>query len=229
MSRRATEIPGCDTHDMVLVHRAFTREIRLLADIVEVTSPTDAEQVVRVSAHGREILTALHHHHLGEDELIWPRLRSAELDSALIDRMQTQHEEIDAVIRRVDAELSEWEHQGGAETTDLLVEGLLRLSELLTEHLRLEEDSVLPMVARTLTPSQWDELGKRGIAAMPKGRALVFLGYIAEDADAGDWSAFQSHLPLPVRVLYRLFGRRGYAREVALLRRDLTMSRKVAK
>ncbi|MEV2226522.1 hemerythrin domain-containing protein [Nocardia vinacea] len=229
MSRRAAESPGCDTHDMVLVHRVFRREFRLLADIVEATSPMDAEQVARVSAHAREMLAALHHHHSNEDELVWPKLRWAELDSTLVDLMQTQHEEVDALMRRVDSELSEWEHQGGAETADLLVEGLRRLHEALTEHLRLEEDSVLPMVAETLTESEWAELGKRGLASFSKGRALIFLGHIAEEADEREWSEFAGHLPAPVRLLYRVFGRRGYARETALLRRDLRSVGKVVK
>ncbi|MEV5833360.1 hemerythrin domain-containing protein [Nocardia sp. NPDC052112] len=229
MSRRAAEAPGCDTHDMVLVHRVFCREFRLLADIVEATSPTDAEQVTRVSAHAREMLAALHHHHRNEDELVWPKLRSAELDSSLVDLMQNQHEEIDVLMRRVDAELSEWEHQGGAETADLLVEGLRRLHAVLTEHLRLEEDSILPIVAETLTASEWSELGKRGMASLPKGRALVFLGHIAEEADEREWSELTRRLPASVRLLYRLFGHRGYAREIALLRRDLRSVGKVVK
>jgi hemerythrin-like domain-containing protein len=229
MSRRAAQGPGCDTHDMVLVHRVFGREFRLLADIVEVTSPGDAEQVTRVSEHAREMLTALHHHHVSEDELVWPRLHSGQVDSALVERMRTQHEEIDAVMRRVDHELAEWEHHGGTETVDLLVDDLRRLHEILTEHLRLEEDSVLPIVAETLTESQWAELGKRAMASLPKGRALVFLGHIAEEADAREWSEFLSHIPAPMRLLYRLFGRRGHARETALLRRDLASVGKVVR
>ncbi|WP_433204438.1 hemerythrin domain-containing protein [Nocardia sp. CA-107356] len=227
MSRRAARTPGCNTHDMVLVHRVFRREFRLLADIVEFTSPGDVEQVVRVSEHAREMLTALHHHHGSEDELVWPRLRSAQVDSALVERMRIQHDEIDAAMRRVDADLAEWEHQSGTDTVDLLVDDLRRLHEVLTEHLRLEEDSILPIVAETLTESQWAELGKRGMASLPKRRALVFLGHIAEEADEREWSEFLGRIPAPIRLLYRLFGRRSHARETALLRRDLPSVGKV--
>ncbi|WP_433755319.1 hemerythrin domain-containing protein [Nocardia sp. CA-135398] len=229
MSRRAAQAPGCKTHDMVLVHRVFHREFRLLAEIVEATAPTDTEQVTRVSAHAREMLAALHHYHSNEHELIWPKLLSAEVDSALIDRIQIQHEQIDATMRRVDSELSEWEHQGGAETADLLVDGLRRLHAELTEHLRLKEDSVLPIVAETLTASEWAELGKRGMASFSKGRALVFLGHIAEEADEREWSEFVRAIPAPVRLLYRVLGRRGHARETTLLRRDLRTVGKVGK
>ncbi|MEU0502328.1 hemerythrin domain-containing protein [Nocardia sp. NPDC005998] len=229
MSRRAAREPGCDTHDMVLVHRVFRREFRLLADIVEVTSPNDVEQVARISEHAREMLTALQQHHGSEDELVWPRLLSAQVDSALVDCMAAQHDEIDTVMRRVDAELAEWEHQGGTETVDLLVDDLRRLHEVLTEHLRLEEDSVLPVVSETLTESQWAELGRRGLASLPLRRAPIFLGHIAEEADEREWAEFRSRVPVQIRLLHRLFGRRGHARETALLRRDLDSVGKVAK
>jgi hypothetical protein len=67
------------------------------------------------------------------------------------------------------------------------------------------------------------------MASLPKGRALVFLGHIAEEADAREWSEFLSHIPAPMRLLYRLFGRRGHARETALLRRDLASVGKVVR
>ncbi|WP_433724024.1 hemerythrin domain-containing protein [Nocardia sp. CA-129566] len=229
MSRRAARAPGCDTHDMVLVHRVFRREFGLLADIVEVTSPNDVEQVARISEHAREMLTALHHHHGCEDELVWPRLLSAQVDSVLVECMAAQHDEIDTVARRIDAELAEWEHQGGTETVDLLVDDLRRLHAVLIEHLRLEEDSVLPIVAETLTESQWAEFGKRALASLPKGRALIFLGHIAEEADGREWAEFLSRVPVPIRLRYRLFGRRNHARETALLRRDLASIGKVVK
>ena len=45
----------------------------------------------------------LHHHHAGEDELVWPRLRErAELAAGLVDRAQTQHEVIGRLLAALD-------------------------------------------------------------------------------------------------------------------------------
>ena len=48
-----------------------------------------------------ELTTALHHHHEGEDELMWPLLlERAPLDSALILTMEEQHERIAELYQR---------------------------------------------------------------------------------------------------------------------------------
>ena len=48
-----------------------------------------------------ELTTSLHHHHEGEDELMWPLLlERAPLDSALILRMEEQHERIAELYQR---------------------------------------------------------------------------------------------------------------------------------
>ncbi|WP_063008985.1 hemerythrin domain-containing protein [Nocardia kruczakiae] len=213
---------SCDTQAMVVVHRAFTREIRLLGEIAAVTPQSDLDQVRRVVRHGRELLQALHHHHDSEDELVWPRLRSAGIDTALIEVMESQHAALAAGMAALDSALACWESDPAA--ADQVTAAVARLHPLLTEHLAEEENSVLPLVARTLTEPQWAELGERGMASLPKRRALVFLGHILEEADPTERADFLRDIPAPVRMLYRFLGAPGHARETRILRRDLVRS-----
>ncbi|MFE3192433.1 hemerythrin domain-containing protein [Nocardia sp. NPDC059240] len=213
---------SCDTHAMVVVHRAFTREFRLIGEIAAVTPASDGEQIRRVVRHGREMLTALHHHHHSEDELVWPRLRSAGVDAALIDAMESQHGGISAAMDALDAVLTGWESDPGAGETVTVAAARLHL--VLSEHLHEEEHAVLPLVANILTEPQWAELGERGMVALPKRRSLVFLGYILEEADATERVAFLADIPGPVRLLYRFLGAPAHARETRVLRRDLDPS-----
>lgn len=214
---------SCDTHAMVVVHRVFTREFRLLGEIAAVTTPSDAEQIRRVVRHGREMLTALHHHHHSEDELVWPRLRSASVDPALIDSMESQHGAIGAAMEAVDAALTGWESDGTA--GEQVTVTASRLHAVLADHLHEEEQIVLPLVAETLTESEWAELGERGMASLPKRRALVFLGHILEEADPTERQNFFRDIPGPVRFLYRYLGAPAHARETRALRRDLDPTR----
>ena len=64
----------CDTSDMVIVHRMFRRECALLPQLVAAVPAGDVARARTVARHAREVLDMLHHHHLGEDELLWPRL-----------------------------------------------------------------------------------------------------------------------------------------------------------
>lgn len=69
----------------------------------------------------------------------------------------------------------------------------------------------------------------RGFAAMPKRRALVFLGHILESASPGERSRFlRRRVPPAVRLLYRLIGRRAFTRETAALRAALAAPSRTA-
>lgn len=58
---------------MLVVHTAFRREFRLLPGLVRATPVGDAKHAARVAAHLDLITNFLHHHHTGEDTLLWPR------------------------------------------------------------------------------------------------------------------------------------------------------------
>lgn len=211
-----------DTRDMVLVHRVFRREFRLLPLMVRGVAGADIASAGPVARHAREMLDALHHHHENEDELLWPRLlERAPPDAGLVARMEAQHGAIGEIFRRVGAVLPDWQRTAGAQDRESLAGDLGELHARLVEHLDEEEQHVLPVVARTVTESEWAELAERGFKAMPKDRALVFLGHILEEASPQERARFLRRVPPPVRLLYRWIGRRAYTRETAALRAGL--------
>ena len=60
---------------MVLVHRVFRRELRLLPALVERSGRAIRSGPTLLAEHCRELTTALRHHHTAEAELLWRRLR----------------------------------------------------------------------------------------------------------------------------------------------------------
>jgi hypothetical protein len=211
-----------DTRDMVLVHRVFRREFRLLALMMRQVTDGDTAAAGRVSRHAHEMLAALHHHHHSEDELLWPRLlQRAPASSGLVERMQTQHDAMAATLQRIEATLPRWQHTAQASYADALAADMEELHARLDQHLDEEEHDALPLVGQTVTAAEWAELAQRGFAAMPKRRALVFLGYILESATPAEQARFLHRVPPPVRLLYRLTGQRAFQRETATLRAGL--------
>ena len=172
--------------------------------------------------HAREMLDALHHHHHSEDELLWPRLlQRTPIDAGLVQRMEAQHAAIGQILGRVEEALPAWQRTGRIRDGAVLADDLTELSARLGEHLDEEEAHVLPIVGRTVTPAEWAELAERGFAAMAKRRALVFLGHILSSASPEEQTRFLRRVPPPVRLAYRLIGRRAFARETAALRAGL--------
>src|ERR1700730_9220378 len=172
-----------DTRDMVLVHRVFRREFGLLPLMVRGVPDGDVRAADRVARHAREMTDALHHHHRNEDELLWPRLlQRAPVDADLVARMETQHSALAEILSRIETDLPAWQQSARPGDGIILSAALTDLHTGLSEHLDEEEQHVLPIVARTITPPEWAERAQRGFAAMPKRRALVFLGHILSSA-----------------------------------------------
>ncbi len=195
----------CDTTQMVVVHRVFRREFRLLALMVAGVEPGDTARSAVVSRHLTEMVNVLHHHHTGEDELLWPLLQArADLPDELLVRMDRQHEQIGDLLAKVEALVPGWSRRADPLTRDALVDLLKGVSVGLDEHLNDEEGEVLPVVERYVTEQEWAQLGKRGMDGMSKPRLLVFLGYIFEEASDDERALFLAKLPPPARFAYRI-------------------------
>ncbi|WP_433330276.1 hemerythrin domain-containing protein [Spirillospora sp. CA-294931] len=200
-----------DTHEMVVVHRVFRREFRLAAELVR-EAGADPGRAAVLTGHVLEYLDVLHHHHAGEDELLWPPLRHCDCgDPRLFARMEEQHERIAEQVTKIRALLPTW--PAGA-----LADALDDLGALIEEHLDEEERYVLPLAADHLSVAQWNRLGERGLRSIPRRRRLIVLGAILEDADPEEAAAFLARLPLVPRLLWRLTGPRGYRREIIRIR-----------
>lgn len=211
---------GCDTADMRMVHRVFRREFALLPAMVRAVRPGDGPRAALVAGHAREQIDALEHHHHGEDELLWPPLAArAAFDTDVLDRMRAQHHDVAALLARATDLLPAWTRTTGADVRDQLADVLADTSSALSAHLDEEERHVLPSVEHHITPAEWTEVGKRGMASIPPKRRLVFLAHILEDATPEERSTFlTTHVPPPVRLAYRLVGRRQHRRETTSLR-----------
>jgi hemerythrin-like domain-containing protein len=222
MTTSSAERVQCDTSDMVVVHRVFRREFELLPHLVRSVELGDTARAALVATHAAELIAALHHHHTGEDELLWPKLGDrVTFQASLIERMELQHERIADLLRYAGQLLPRWRVRPTADLQGSLAETLAEVGDLLNEHLSEEEQAILPIAQRHITQQEWAELGQRGIASLPKERLLSFLGAILEEATPDERTEFLARVPLAGRIGYRLVGQRRYLREVVELRGPL--------
>ena len=69
-----TSAAPINTHEMVVIHRAFRRESRLLGDLIAAAPDGDTERAAVLGRHLAWYQSGLTNHHHGEDELLWPLL-----------------------------------------------------------------------------------------------------------------------------------------------------------
>jgi hemerythrin-like domain-containing protein len=212
----------CDTSDMVIVHRMFRRECALLAKLVAAVAGGDVARARTVAEHAREVLEMLHHHHVGEDELLWPRLSArTRFHADLLARMDSQHQGLAVLLEHAATAFDEWQDAPTAHTSTPLTVILEQLSRGLNEHFGEEEAAILPIVERVITATEYQEVGQRGLVSIPLTRRLIVLGYLLEGATPQERNVFLAAIPRPVRLAYRLIGRRQHRNETNRLRGPL--------
>ena len=222
MTTPSTAQKLCDTSDMVIVHRMFRRECALLPQLVAAVAGGDLARARTVAGHAREVLDMLHHHHVGEDELLWPRLSARTLFHAdLLARMGSQHQGLAVLLEHAATAFIAWQHAPTAPTGTALTALLEQLSAGLNEHFDEEEAAVLPIVERVITAAEYQEVGQRGLVSIPLTRRLVVLGYLLEGATPQERSDFLAAIPAPARLAYRLIGARQHRHETTRLRSPL--------
>ncbi|GGM21990.1 hypothetical protein GCM10010129_77890 [Streptomyces fumigatiscleroticus] len=203
-----------DVRDMLVVHEAFRRSYARLPALVRKVAPGDTERAEVVAGHARLIEEFLHLHHKGEDELLWPKLleRAGDRLGAAVALLESQHEEIAALLEESSTRLAAWRAQPGQESGERLADSLERLGALLTEHLGIEESEVLPIVPEYVTAEEWHELGDHAINALPRSELPIVFGMLASLADREVVKLMLSTAPLVPRLIMPVLGPRAYAR-----------------
>ena len=200
-----------DAFEMAMVHRAFRTELRNAAGLVRDTEPGDTKRSALVAAHLTFMADALHHHHLAEDELLWPKLHErAPSLGAHAARMERQHNGIARAFATVRAIAPRWRGSAERAVTDELASAVDALCALVDEHLADEEANAVPLINEYLTAKEWQQVIDRGAAFLWKHPklALALGGFVLAEAYPDEQVRFLAGVPLPQRTLMRLFGGR---------------------
>lgn len=213
------ERPLVDVRDMVVVHTALLREFRLAPVAVARVPAGDAVVAARVDRHLQLLCSLLHHHHQGEDDLLWPALRPLLPAAAMarLDDAEAQHAAITHALEQVCSARERWRSLVDDSGRNDLTAALEGLYGVLAEHLDAEERTLLPLAAAHLTQQQWDAVGRAGAAAVPRSRMLLVFGMFCYEGDPAVLADMLRPAPLPVRVLVPLLAPRVYARHAARL------------
>jgi len=217
-----TDTTRPNIQEMYVVHRVFRRETALLPHLIRNVRAGDTERAKFVAAHYRDYALGLHHHHTAEDLLIWPLLLArVDLEAELVLRMEKQHEVVAAGLEQVAALLPEWERTASPAAGETIARALEQHRAALVEHLTDEENHLLSLIEEHLTVAEWEKLGQRFAEETPKDKLLFFLGALLEEATPRETADLMRNLSTPARLIWRLVGKRQYARRTRRLRGPL--------
>jgi hypothetical protein len=208
-----------DSQDMIIIHRVFRRELSMAPALIASVADSDSSRSRIVGEHVLDALQVLHHHHEGEDLLLWPKLRERVPDQrAILDELEAGHLQLGVVMDQLMTGLAQFTATAGAAEGAQLAESLASLQPELSAHLDQEEQHILPLVNAYLSAEEWGALGQRAFSLLPPDKAMIVLGQMAEESPAPEWAAFMTHLPVPVQQAYSETGAQSYREYIETVR-----------
>jgi len=212
--RNERSIPS-DPFQMAMIHRTFHREFDNLSGLIRAVAPGDTHESRFIGNYLGNMISLLHHHHVAEDEVLWPRLRdrAPSSDNAL-QRAQDEHAAIAEAIDKVEAIRPSWTRCSEPRLAEQLSTALEELSAHADEHFAYEELNVLSLIRQYITGEEWQAFIDRGTAYIkPKNLwfSLAYAGFLLGDATPDEQRRFLASLPIALRTVVKTLGGLAHA------------------
>jgi hypothetical protein len=175
---QAAAHPGpVDMTMMYLMHHAFRRDLAGFAAAAGTTPVSDRESWQALAERWELFSFALHHHHTGEDNGLWPALldRADEPGRAVLEAMEAEHEEIDPTLAACTAGFARLAGHADEDARCALAVRLVAARERLGDHLRHEETEAIELIQALLTQEEWEAIEKEHFASGVAFRNVVAL------------------------------------------------------
>lgn len=198
-----------DTRMMGIVHGALLRDLARLRDVLSEAPGPLGSQRVAVGRHALWMMDFLHAHHTSEDTGLWPLVLSCNPASAeLLASLEADHRRIEPCARAVRDAAVDYRDSTDDRARQRLDAVVGQLVEVLAPHLEREVVEAMPVVERSISQTQWDEVERRTNLSSKTMRQLAMEGHWLLDGIDPEGREVVVHL---VPLLPRLVLVHGFA------------------
>jgi hypothetical protein len=164
-----------DTRMMGIVHSALRRDLERSRIVLTAGTVPDARRAA-LAEHLVWMMDFLHHHHEGEDNGLYPLVRTK--DAALgeiLDSMNSEHAAIVPAMDEVKMAARSWAKD--PTQTPRVLAAIEALNAVLGPHLKHEEEEMMPLVQQTVSQREWQEWDQATNVGPKSSKQLAFEGH----------------------------------------------------
>lgn len=190
------------------MHAAFKREVSRLRDALDRVDLADPQARAGYARRFEFFSQTLHHHHSGEDEYLFPKVRSRAQpqEVVILDAMDAEHHALKASLKRLNDDFAGMdEHSDKGDIRAHLDEVLA----VLDGHSAHEERDGVPVIAKYITDEDMKPFHQFN-RSNPNG-AMV-LAWVCDGATQAQADSTWAMMPALVRLFVRPMSNRKYAR-----------------
>jgi hemerythrin-like domain-containing protein len=207
--------PRPDVSEMVAVHQALRDTLGCAPQLVLGVEAADGDRLGVITNFYDNVLSFLHVHHDGEEQLVFPLLRERCPDQLdIVEHMATQHAEVTELMQQSTRALGAW--AGGASSAQS--DAATALSELagrLDQHLSDEERELLPLCAEHLSVEEWGALPGHALGSFEGDKIWLILGLIRQRMTQAQRDDMLAHMPPPAVEMWNSMGEQAYKNLIA--------------
>lgn len=198
-----------------IIHHGLRRDLDRLEQVL--AEPLPPQRRTAVCDHVGWMLDYLHHHHVAEDEGVWPRTLAKRPDLApMVDEMEAEHHALAQAADGLRAAALTYWSEPSDEARLGLRDAVAHMKATTLPHLDHEEQVAMPLVVETLDDDDWAYLEKNHFrAGLSMGQEAQVLMWMMDDLDSRRAAIAKSQVPGPILwVLSAIYGPR-YDRDAA--------------
>jgi hemerythrin-like domain-containing protein len=208
-------MPTPDLTGYRVVHRALRDGTAQLLEALRSFRPGDTAHARALARYWHGYAGELHAHHEVEDLIFFPRLAElAPIAERHQDQVAADHHRIDRLMEEISTAMTSLRRSASSADADAATRDVGALDALLADHLDLEDEDVLPLIARHVSVEEYDSMERAAVKHVGIGRQAAFtVPFLLEAATPEERAHMLSTAPSAFGVLYR-FTRRSHHRLV---------------
>jgi hemerythrin-like domain-containing protein len=186
-----------DGREMLAVHNVLRREFSLMSAAVGKVAAGDRDRAHIIGEHIAGVSATLHEHHHAEDRGIWPLLlqRCGNEVTPLVEVIENQHRIVATHLSELGVAVGAWREDPTVSAREILVRTLGRLLMPLKEHLRLEEDKIVPLMEKYITADEANEVFGAVAARMTPDALVLLFGMVMYEGDPDIIDGLVANMP----------------------------------
>lgn len=207
-----------DTRTMLIVHSALRRDLTRTRIVLTDSRSLSEERRTALANHLAWMMTFLDRHHTSEDEGLYPMvLRKNPAARELLEDMDADHRLVHPAMEQVAEAARAFRSAGTIATTDVLA-AIDALEAVLYPHLAREENEAMPVVAASITATDWHRWDQEHNIKGRSFRELAAAGlWTLDGQDPASHALMRQVVPRPAMfVIDKVFGPRYRAKSARL-------------
>ena len=210
MPHDARPASGADTRVLRAVHKTFRLATNRLVDATDKLQSSALQPVI--GARWSFYSNVLHHHHHTEDDSVFPALLAVRPDmETLVKTLEEDHRQLVSDIDAVAAAVTNFERQPDDANQKAVHDAIVAVRDTFFPHLDVEDAQVIPAIAESMPPDEWDRLDQEALRSIPRQYLPTAVGSLDEVIRALPQGERPPPPPPLIRVMLAVSWRRKWA------------------